>query len=79
MLIRTISVFCLLSLCACGLFSHPYSSLPKLPSQTDVHIVKHTMGETAVPLHPQKIISLDPQSTEVAISLGVKLFGYPQK
>ncbi|MEH2253947.1 MAG: iron-siderophore ABC transporter substrate-binding protein [Nostoc sp.] len=79
MLIRTISVFCLLSLCACSLFSHPYSSLSKLPSQADVHIVKHTMGETAVPLHPQKIISLDPQSTEVAISLGVKLFGYPQR
>ncbi|WP_375515148.1 iron-siderophore ABC transporter substrate-binding protein [uncultured Nostoc sp.] len=79
MLVRTISVFCLLSLCACSLFSYPYSPLPKSPSQADVRIVKHTIGETAVPLHPQRIISLDPQSTEVAISLGVKLFGYPQK
>lgn len=79
MLIRVISVFCLLSLCACSLFSHLHNPLLKLPSQADVHIVKHTMGETAVPLHPQKIISLDPQSTEVAISLGVKLFGYPQR
>lgn len=77
--IRTISVFCLLSLCACSLLSHPHSPLPKSPSQADVRIIKHTMGETAVPLHPQKIISLDSQSTEVAISLGVKLFGYPQK
>lgn len=79
MLIRAISVFCLLSLCACSLFSHLHNPLPKSSSQADVRVVKHTMGETTVPLHPQKIISLDPQSTEVAIGLGVKLFGYPQK
>ena len=74
-----IALFCLLPLCACHSWTLLHIPSTKLPSQVDVRIVKHALGETAIPLHPQRVVSFNGYSTEVAILLGVKLCGYYQR
>ncbi len=74
-----IALFCFLPLCACHSWTLLHIPLNKLPSQVDVRIVKHALGETAIPLHPQRVVSFNGYSTEVAMLLGVKLCGYYQR
>lgn len=67
-----------MSLAACSLWTYPQSPLTKSPP-VDVRIVKHAMGTTAVPQHPQRFVSLHAYATEAAIALGVKLTGTTKK
>ncbi|MDF5726510.1 MAG: iron-siderophore ABC transporter substrate-binding protein [Rhizonema sp. PD38] len=42
-----------------------------------VHVVRHAMGETVVPLHPQRVVVIDPWLVEIPLALGVNLVGAP--
>jgi iron complex transport system substrate-binding protein len=41
----------------------------------ETRIVKHAMGETAVPLHPQRVVVLDSGELDAAVALGVTPVG----
>ncbi|MDF5714317.1 MAG: iron-siderophore ABC transporter substrate-binding protein [Rhizonema sp. NSF051] len=41
------------------------------------HVVRHAMGETRVPLHPQRVVVIDPWLVEIPLALGVNLVGAP--
>lgn len=36
------------------------------------HPVRHELGETCIPPHPQRVIAIDPDSLEVLVALGLK-------
>lgn len=73
-----IAILLLVSLAACNLWRHVQNPSTFAPP-ADVHIVKHAMGTTAVPQHPQRFVSLHAYATEAAIALGVKLIGTTKK
>lgn len=50
------------------------SSSPKLPA-AECRIVKHTMGETCIPIHPQRVITLSSSTLGNVLALGVKPIG----
>ncbi|MEH2338306.1 iron-siderophore ABC transporter substrate-binding protein [Nostoc sp.] len=66
---------------ACGSFSRqlPTRDIAVVPSsQTSpvpVHVVKHAMGQTVVPVHPQRVVVIDPWLVEIPLALGVNLVG----
>lgn len=74
-----IALFCLVSLCACNYWINPHNSrqLTLSPLKTDVRAIAHAMGETTVPLHPQRVVAIHWYAAEVATALGVKLLGIP--
>ncbi|MDF5721259.1 MAG: ABC transporter substrate-binding protein [Rhizonema sp. PD37] len=53
------------------------STASRLPTAT--HLVKHAMGETLVPLQPQRVVALHPYAAEVARMFGIKLLGAPKR
>lgn len=57
----------------------PHRGSLEKPISATVRLVKHAMGETLVPVSPQRIVALDPFLAEDALALGVKLVGAPQK
>ncbi|ODH01080.1 hypothetical protein A4S05_30580 [Nostoc sp. KVJ20] len=60
---------------ACNLHtSQNISSLPKQPT-AECRMVKHTMGETCVPVNPQRIITLSSCTLGNVLALGVKPIG----
>ncbi|MEH2270017.1 MAG: iron-siderophore ABC transporter substrate-binding protein [Nostoc sp.] len=70
--------FCLLLLSACNQQIRQQAidgSLSTAPAVT--RIVKHALGQTQVPLHPQRIVTLDPFSAEYVLALGVEPVGAP--
>ncbi|WP_375513702.1 ABC transporter substrate-binding protein [uncultured Nostoc sp.] len=46
-------------------------------SPVPVHVVKHAMGQTLVPVHPQRVVVIDPWLVEIPLALGVNLVGAP--
>ncbi|AFY44792.1 iron-siderophore ABC transporter substrate-binding protein [Nostoc sp. PCC 7107] len=50
--------------------SHNTSSLPKQQT-AECRMVKHTMGETCVPLHPQRVVTLSLSTLGNTLALGV--------
>ncbi|MBC6436471.1 iron-siderophore ABC transporter substrate-binding protein [Nostoc sp. HG1] len=48
-----------------------YSPKVKL-STSECRIIKHELGESCIPLHPQRIIVTDQESLEVLVALGLK-------
>ncbi|WP_335137064.1 ABC transporter substrate-binding protein [Nostoc sp.] len=71
----------LLFLYGCSLWkpSHNNShSLTKSPSQVDVRVVKHVMGETIVPTHPQRVVVLVYALLEPTFALGVTPIAAPK-
>jgi len=54
--------------------SQTISSSPKLPV-TECRIIKHTMGETCVPIHPQRVVTLSSSTLGNVLALGVKPIG----
>ncbi|WP_289500651.1 iron-siderophore ABC transporter substrate-binding protein [Gloeocapsopsis sp. IPPAS B-1203] len=54
--------------------SQTISSSPKLPA-TECHIIKHTMGETCVPINPQRVVTLSSSTLGNALALGIKPIG----
>lgn len=42
------------------------------PSTSECRLIQHSVGETCVPLNPQRVITLDPMSLEGAIALGIQ-------
>ncbi|MHC5934692.1 ABC transporter substrate-binding protein [Nostoc sp.] len=72
----------LLVISACSSFSRqlPTRDIGVVPSsQTSppVHVVKHAMGQTLVPVHPQRVVVIDPWLVEIPLALGVNLVGAP--
>jgi iron complex transport system substrate-binding protein len=66
-------IFCLVV--ACGNDPSP-SDIPHASLQTsDCRVVKHVMGETCVPLHPQRVITIDPFSLENVLAFGIQPVG----
>ncbi len=54
--------------------SQNISSLPKQPT-AECRMVKHTMGETCVPIHPQRVVTLSSCTLGNVLALGVKPVG----
>lgn len=53
---------------------HNISSLPK-QATAECRMVKHTMGETCVPIHPQRVVTLSSCTLGNVLALGVKPIG----
>ena len=66
------------ALCA---FAGALAMLGALTSPTlaagETHLVEHARGETAVPLHPQRVVVLEPVQLDTAIALGIVPVGSP--
>ncbi|MGC1310557.1 MAG: iron-siderophore ABC transporter substrate-binding protein [Phormidesmis sp.] len=63
---------------ACGVTSSQQPSVSSerpVASQADCRQVQHAMGETCVPVDPQRVITLDPGSLGNAIALGIQPIG----
>ncbi|MCG9893167.1 MAG: iron-siderophore ABC transporter substrate-binding protein [Thermosynechococcaceae cyanobacterium MS004] len=69
----TLLVIVLFSACANNVSRNLTSSAELLPSQC--RIVKHIMGETCVPINPQRIIAASDSTLEAALILGLKPTG----
>ncbi|MHC0062063.1 iron-siderophore ABC transporter substrate-binding protein [Nostoc sp. UIC 10890] len=54
--------------------SHNTSSLPKQQT-AECRMVKHTMGETCVPINPQRVVTLSISTLGNVLALGVKPIG----
>lgn len=66
-------IVCLVS--ACGNNSSP-SSISSSQLQTpDCRVVEHAMGETCVPLNPQRVVTIDPFSLENVLAFGIQPVG----
>ncbi|MEH2273821.1 MAG: iron-siderophore ABC transporter substrate-binding protein [Nostoc sp.] len=78
-----IGLLALLSLSSCSAKIHKPTdkswnhSSTASHSQAAVHLVKHAMGKTLVPLHPKRVVALHWYATEVAGIFGIKLLGAP--
>ncbi|PSB23091.1 iron-siderophore ABC transporter substrate-binding protein [filamentous cyanobacterium CCP2] len=46
------------------------------PVNSDCRMIQHMMGETCVPLNPQRIVTIDPFSLENVLAFGLKPIGY---
>lgn len=53
---------------------HRPDAIQTAPSDT-VHLVQHLMGETQVPLHPQRVVTLDANYLSNALVLGIQPVG----
>ncbi len=76
-----IAMLLLLMLYACSLRTDLHNNshlLTKSQSQVDVRIVKHVMGETLVPAHPQRVAVLVQALLEPTFALGVKPIAAPK-
>ncbi|MEH2253952.1 iron-siderophore ABC transporter substrate-binding protein [Nostoc sp.] len=76
-----IAMLLLLFLYGCSLWEPSYNnshSLTKSPSQVDVRVVKHVMGETIVPTHPQRVVVLVQALLEPTFALGVTPIAAPK-
>jgi iron complex transport system substrate-binding protein len=67
---------CLISACK-GKFSAP-TSTSFSPVVPECRIIKHAMGESCVPIHPQRVVVLDGTSLANAIALGIQPIGTPK-
>ncbi|MHC5748534.1 MAG: iron-siderophore ABC transporter substrate-binding protein, partial [Nostoc sp.] len=63
LLIITLVVFT-----ACDRHSHPNLANQKLPT-SECRLIKHELGETCVPLKPQRIIAVDSIALEALVAL----------
>ncbi|MEH2270006.1 hypothetical protein CDG77_25465 [Nostoc sp. 'Peltigera membranacea cyanobiont' 213] len=46
-------------------------------SPVEVHLVQHAMGQTLVPVHPQRVVVIQEFLVQIPLALGVKLVGAP--
>ncbi len=70
-----LSIFGFTLVTSCNYFtSHNTSSLPKQPT-AECRMVKHAMGETCVPIHPQRVVTLSLSTLGNTLALGVKPIG----
>ncbi|MGL4387989.1 MAG: ABC transporter substrate-binding protein [Brevinema sp.] len=60
-----LSIMCMLLLSACGTGKTQIAV-------GDTEVITHIMGETAVPISPQRIIALTGEATEALLALGIK-------
>jgi iron complex transport system substrate-binding protein len=73
LLILITLILCLVSACGKNVSS---DSAPSSPLQTsDCRIVEHAMGETCVPLNPQRVVTIDPLSLENVLAFGIQPVG----
>jgi iron complex transport system substrate-binding protein len=71
--------FCLLILLSLILVKGCYSNFPKITELTkpnlvtaECKVIKHTLGESCIPLQPKRIIALDETSMEALLALDLK-------
>lgn len=73
----------LLVVSACSSFSRQFPTRDigvvssSQTSPVPVHAVQHAMGQTLVPVHPQRVVVIDPWLVEIPLALGVNLVGAP--
>lgn len=60
---------------SCG-FNSTQSGNSITPVSSDCRLIQHTMGETCVPLNPQRIVTIGPFSLENVLAFGLKPIGY---
>ncbi len=46
-------------------------------SPVEVHLVQHAMGQTLVPVHPQRVVVIQRWLVQIPLALGVKVVGAP--
>ena len=46
-------------------------------SPVEVHLVQHAMGQTLVPIHPQRVVVIQRWLVQIPLALGVKVVGAP--
>ncbi len=79
-----IMLFALLLIAGCSYPTHQsmtdHSNLSNtlVPKTGSYEVVKHLMGETQVPAHPQRVVVLHPSLLESAFALGVKPIAAPK-
>lgn len=74
LLLITIFSFLIVSACSNGVPKNSVSSQPSL-SASDCRNVQHALGETCVPINPQRVIVLDSSPLDAALALGIKPVG----
>ncbi len=73
----------LLVVSACSSFGHQSKTRyigvvsSSQTSPVAVRVVQHAIGKTLVPVHPQRVVVIDPWLVEIPVALGVKLVGAP--
>ncbi|HBW29952.1 MAG TPA: iron siderophore-binding protein [Nostoc sp. UBA8866] len=58
-----------------GCYSHPNQNIQSAnskPVTSECRIIKHPLGETCIPLHPQRIIAMDEDILEILVALDLK-------
>ncbi|MBW4514831.1 MAG: iron-siderophore ABC transporter substrate-binding protein [Timaviella obliquedivisa GSE-PSE-MK23-08B] len=73
LLILITLILCLVSACGNNVSSDSVSDSPLQTS--DCRIVEHAMGETCVPLNPQRVVTIDPFSLENVLAFGIQPIG----
>ncbi|UJF32321.1 ABC transporter substrate-binding protein [Paenibacillus hexagrammi] len=53
----------------------PTAASSVAPAEEGTRTIKHAMGETAVPAHPQRVVILTDEGTEALLALGIKPVG----
>jgi iron complex transport system substrate-binding protein len=67
-------IVCLIS--ACDQNPSANSTADSSAQISECRVIEHAMGETCVPLNPQRVIALDPFSVENMLALGIEPIGF---
>ncbi|MDF5709747.1 MAG: iron-siderophore ABC transporter substrate-binding protein [Nostoc sp. S4] len=68
-----------MSVCACSNFHVKPKLLSVTPSSNTVRVVKHALGQTQIPIHPQRVVALDPVVLGTPLALGIKIVAAPKQ
>ncbi|MCL4252122.1 MAG: iron-siderophore ABC transporter substrate-binding protein, partial [Anaerolineae bacterium] len=71
------SLLLILLLAGCALPVSPPSSAPAADAEPTTHTITHAMGESEVPVNPQRVIVLDTGELDNALALGASIIGAP--
>lgn len=74
MIYSCLAVFTVVIMAACGYSSDRLVSSP-LPTPTNCRSVTHALGETCIPVSPQRMVTIDPFSLENVLALGMQPAG----
>lgn len=78
-LVLIIGLLMMLSACSQTATEHQKVTSTQFSTLANLRIVKHDMGETKLPISPNRVVVLDGPSTEAVLALGIKPIGAPLK
>jgi iron complex transport system substrate-binding protein len=70
-----LGLFGFILLTACNNYTPPNLSFSPKPLAAECRMVKHTMGETCVPINPQRVVTLSLATLGNVLALGIKPIG----